>query len=198
MRGRLLMMFLAASVLCAPVPAEGRGGAFGKNYLQQITESLKLVFVADAQLYHDLVIVSQSLKEFYVKNRHLPMPGAEQDNFRIALAKEIPFNPYKPQVINMYTNEPEPSPMSVYFLSDAGITRESVKQWKTNPPPSWQGEPGSIFILTNGKSLFMLWGASADRLPMKNLQTDNSVRLIFHDLSGAAAQRAVADSQQAQ
>lgn len=197
MRARLLIILMAVMMLHCAAPALARN-TFGRGYLRQITESLKLVLVADDALFHDLTIVSQHLKQFYADHGHLPQPGPEQDNFRIALAKDIPFNPYKPEVTDMYTSERLPAPMNVYFLSDEGITRESVKEWKTNPPPSWQGEPGSIFIMTNGKGLFTLWGASADRLPMKNLQSDMSVRLIFHDLARQQVNRPVAASQQTQ
>lgn len=74
--------------------------------------------------------------------------------------------------------QPKPVPRpTISYTIDRKLDKETVKQYKINPPESWKASPGTISVVCNAKDLFILWGAGTDSLPIRSQET-NRVRMI--------------------
>src|SRR6185437_7294529 len=127
---------------------------------------------------------------------HFPETDEEQENFRSNLSRYILGNPYQPHEIDLVTGQHVPEPQSapqpgsqrpgyaltLYFLVDSGMTEENIASWVHSPPESWNGRPGSIFVMTNGTNLYVMWPIGVDGLPVKDLKNGNGMRVISHRL----------------
>jgi len=53
----------------------------------------------------------------------------------------------------------------------SSLSNNDLAALRSNPPHSWQAEPGTINIIHNGYDLAVFWGASADGRPLRDLST---------------------------
>lgn len=137
---------------------------------------------ADAQLVDQMYFVAKELRMFYEKHRRFPREGTEMENFKASLLRKL-ANPYRPRVTDEYYNtaRPEDAQPHLYIVTDGGITLEGAKEYRVNPPASWTADPGTIMVIINGEGTYWIWGASADRLPVRNPET-NKTRLFARDV----------------
>ena len=155
---------------------------YTQEYLDYVRQMLDLIRQADNQLYKYMQMVANGMEHFYVRNGHYPEPGPEQERLLRLLTKQAKGNPYDPKVYDAATTQKigEIEKIKVLFLVDGLMDREFAKQARTTFPPSWKADPGTIVVISNGSNKFMVWGAGADRQPIKDEAT-GKMRTIFRD-----------------
>jgi hypothetical protein len=189
------MRFVATGLISIAIiaatlpPMQAAGGKMGHGYLAAFRETMDQLIRADGALLEQMRYTSDRIYRYYQKFGHFPAPGVPQENFKASILRHFNFNPYRPQVTDLYYNQqlPEESKTHLYILTDSTLTIDNAREYKKAPPQSWQGEPGSIFVITNGESVYMIWGASADRLPLRDHRTENKIMLIYHDFRAEKA-----------
>ena len=155
-----------------------------KDYYEHLKAMMRLVAEADNQLYKYMEMIANGMENFHAKYGHFPEPGEEQDKLRRALAKVATNNPYDPKIYNADTNEQlsKGEPIKIVFLVDGALTESFIKDTEKTAPKSWSTDPGTIVVITNGVDKFVVWGASADRLPIKEIGTGNT-RVVYREVS---------------
>lgn len=185
MHKKYLSVALVASLGCLlPEPCHSMPGMrMSKDYYEHLKAMMRLVVEADNQLYKYMEMVANGMENFYAKKGHFPEPGLEQDRLRRALAKVATNNPYNPKIYNADTNEQlsKGEPIKIVFLVDGALSEEFVQDAQKTAPKSWTTDPGTIVVITNGVDRFVVWGASADRLPIKQIGT-GSTRVVFREV----------------
>lgn len=165
-----------------------------QSYLAQFAAIINDVLWADGEMVKQMQVVSRKLDRFYFASGHFPRTEEEQDKFRANLSRYILGNPYQPREIDLVTGQrlaeqeapPQPGSqhpgyaLALYFLVDSGMTEENIASWVHSPPESWKGRPGSIFVMTNGTNLYVMWPIGVDGLPVKDLEHGNIMRIISH------------------
>lgn len=179
---------LSMLVLLHSQPAQA-GTKTPQGYAQVMQETINLILKADGHLYEQMEYVARRLERYYTKFHHFPRPGVQENNFKASILKHLVFNPYKPKVTDLYYNKPMPedSVSHVYMLTDPFMNIDNLRSFHKAAPESWQGDPGSIFIMTNGEGLYAVWGAGADRRPIKDHEHGDKVRMFYHDFSAVTS-----------
>ncbi|MBX9696013.1 MAG: hypothetical protein K2Z81_26740 [Cyanobacteria bacterium] len=72
-------------------------------------------------------------------------------------------------------------PKRVQLQYDPSLTAQSVQEWETDPPDSWQAPPGTITGISNSQDLIVVWGAGADGKPIRVPGT-NRTRLFISNI----------------
>jgi hypothetical protein len=146
-----------------------------RGYTEEYTRMIRALLEADHEMFIQLQFVAHKLERFYAVRKHFPRTEQERALFKQSLAKYIIANPYHPIVKDNLQNKMDTAPyeVPVFWMEDTSLDQAAFEQFLKKPDPSWQGEPGTIFILTNGNNIFLLWAATADRLPMRDLAAPN-------------------------
>lgn len=173
--------FIYALAVYTAAPASA--GPLTTSKVEVVKEQMKLLMQADAQLVEQMYYVAKRLRLFYEKNGRFPADGTEMEDFKSRVLKHLLFNPYKPHVKDEYANEErkEDEKTHLYIATDSGITLDAAKSYRLAPPPTWQADPGTIMVVLNGEGTYWIWGASADRLPVRDPLT-NKTRLFARNL----------------
>jgi hypothetical protein len=178
---RIFFALLLVAVLCAPSSANQLPRGFSEQYVR----TLKQVIEADHEMYAQLETVATRLEQFYFRRHHFPETAEERTAFKEELTKYLIGNPYHPEVTDLIENKKlAPSyAVPIYWMRDESLEREDFLNFLKKADPSWQGEPGTIFILTNGRNIFLTFAASADRLPMRDLMSaEQTPRMICKEI----------------
>lgn len=173
----LLALAIGLTASCA-VTVEARRPA---KYFAEYVATLKRLMEADTEMYRQVQIVSRKMRQFYDSYGHFPSSEEEYILFRKVCGNYIVGNPYQPKTTSLYdgTDVPAPYAVPIHFLMDRALSKENIAKFMKDPPPSWQGEPGSMFVMTNGINRYLIWSASADRLPMRDCSlADRPPRMI--------------------
>ncbi len=174
-----------ALMLCvwAALPAVSAPNAnLLRSYTGQVKQLRQAIAEADNLLWSQMQRTASLLEKFYRQAGHLPEAGREQEAFRALILSKAPLNPYHPKVI-INGSKPFEKPLDVQFVTDGSLSETLIRQASLKPPDSWHAEPGTISVITNGNSLFLIWGASADQYPMRSFVTEKP-KYIVRDFSG--------------
>lgn len=153
----------------------------------------------DDQLYSDERKVAGWLDQFCIWNHRFPEQGDQMRDAKDQLNQLVPNNPYSSgkllvaqglDVDPEYTN-PTASPVEfpapdyqaatenrIHLRLDPSLTELNIRQYQTQPPLEWNGPPGSIYAISNQQSLYVVWAAGRDGLPIRDPNT-HRVRLII-------------------
>lgn len=197
----LIVTMLAPYVTPPAAQAQAQSAASLRNsrgYLKEFTEIITKVLEADGEMWKQMKLVSLKLDQYYFRHGHFPRTSQEEATFKRILAKYIIANPYAPQQIDVANNEQLKSdaPFTIHFLMDAGLNPQSLKEWVKKPSPTWQADPGTIFVISNGENYYALWAASADRLPVRDFERNNKLKVIGHFCQQAPKPTALAGTEQ--
>ncbi|HEY9792336.1 MAG TPA: hypothetical protein V6D22_18180 [Candidatus Obscuribacterales bacterium] len=142
---------------------------------EQYICTIRAILEADHEMFIQLKFVAHKLEQFYASHKHFPRTDEERASFKQSLAKFIIANPYHPIVKDLIQNKMDTAPyqVPVFWMEDKSLDQQAFEQFLKKPDPSWQGEPGTIFILTNGDNIYLLFAATADRLPMRDFAAPN-------------------------
>jgi len=189
---------LIACVVVTTAPALA-GGKVAYGHLEAFQELMKQIVQADGQLCEQMQYVSKRLQQYYARNGRFPSPGTAEQNFKTSVLRHFPFNPYRPKVTDLYYDKqlPEEEKTHLHILTDPFMNYDSVRAFRKSPPTSWRAEPGTIMVITNGEGTYAIWGASADRQPVRDYANNNRVRLLGRDLAADALKRQFASTPQA-
>jgi hypothetical protein len=146
-------------------------GQLPHGFVEQYMSTLKQVLQADHEMYVQMQLTGKRLEQFYFRHGHFPNSTEERNSFKDALGKNIIANPYKPEITDQIEHRKISGPYTVpiFWLQDPSLRRADFRQLLQQPDPSWQGQPGTIFILTNGRNTYLIFATSADRLPVRDL-----------------------------
>jgi hypothetical protein len=148
----------------------------------------------DAELRRQMKSVAAWLQDFTVWNSRFPSFGDTMNWAEQQLAILVPGNPYQlggaitasansapsagsvapPTTINptpfLVGANPGPSGR-VRLYVDQSLNGNLVEQFLDDPPSTWVADPGSISAISNNQDLYIVWGAGADGLPLRDPQT---------------------------
>jgi hypothetical protein len=182
---RMVALLLVLYVVGCSQIANART-AVSQKFIAQYTSVLRETLKADDEMFQQMQLVERKLCQFYGKLGHFPESEDEKAVFAKVVSKYIIGNPYRPEFTDRVTGEKiiEPYTVPLYIFSDPGITRQHLLAYIRKPPESWQADPGSIFVLTNGENLYLIWAAGADRLPIRDISTrELKARVIAKKIS---------------
>lgn len=121
-------------------------------------------------LQRDMQNVAMLTKKYYKKNNNLPTDGTSSDQLLYQLYKRSrDYNPNQPL--------PYPSNDGIYRVLgrfrvafDLGINQESntLIAWRKNPPDDWKGRGGTIGVLSNGETKFLIYGIGDNGRPIRS------------------------------
>lgn len=162
LRVLILSFFLGVS-LGAPASAQSPLNAM---QIELYKRALAMRSEADQKLLTKMEDCADWLVKFKQRYDHWPEPGTEQDEAREYLqSKILKANPF----IDEYPYKDDLSkipPPKVKFVLEATLTNKKRQDWEKKPPENWQEDPGTITIITNGEKCLLIWGASADKMPI--------------------------------
>lgn len=138
--------------------------------------------VADSKMHSQMERVAKCVRSFYRRHHHFPEPGTEQDQFLASLSTETINNPYyeDPLLRSALQN---PSTAVRYQLrvclavSPTGIHSQLAAILSDCHEPC-----GTVGILHNSESAFIVWAAGTNERPLLNATTGDA-DMIFEDLS---------------
>lgn len=173
----LILLFAAAS------PCDSRG-LNNAAYMEQFRVLIEQVIKADNVMFTHMQIVARRLDAYYAAHGHLPYAGVQQEKFKESLDKVLPANPYNPQTTELYYKMKldQDGRSKMFFLNDAFLSKDRVKEFRERAPEGWQADPGTIMVMVNGEGTYAIWATSADRQPIRDYQRNNRTRIICHDL----------------
>lgn len=121
---------------------------------------------ADQKLLVQMEDTADWLVSFKQRMDRWPEPGTEQDEATQYLQRKVlkanPFidpYPYRDDLSKI----PKPP---VKFVLDSTLSAKKRETWEKKPPENWKEEPGTITVITNGEKCMLIWGSSADKLPI--------------------------------
>lgn len=188
-RAFTLLIVCCAGIAFMPLMADAKAST---QYVEAFRQTINQILAADSDLYLQMQYAAKRMTLYYQKYGHFPRSGVEQDKFIQSVLRHFNFNPYRPKVTELYYKQQpdEDTKSHLYILTDPLITLERLRAFRKNAPDSWKAEPGTIMILTNGEGTFAVWGTSADRLPLRDYERGNRLKMICRDLAAEEAQRA--------
>jgi hypothetical protein len=183
------LITLLASIALAPIASDARG-INNAQYMEQFRLMMEQLVRADNAMYAQMQMVARRLDAYYAKHGHLPYSGVQQEKFKAAVDHDLPVNPYKPQTTELYYKMKleEDGRSKMYFLNDAFLSKDRVRDYRVKAPEGWQADPGTIMVMVNGEGTYAIWATSADRQPLRDYQRNNRTRIICHDLAEELAQ----------
>jgi hypothetical protein len=168
--------FICALLLLISIATPCGAGQLPRGFTEQYMSTLKQVLQADHEMYAQMQVAANRLEQFYFRNGHFPETTEERAAFRELLGKNIIGNPYKPEITDQIEHRRLTAPytVAIYWMQDSALKRGDFRRLLQQPDPSWLGEPGTLFILTNTRSTYLVFGTSADRLPVRDLAGEGS------------------------
>ena len=151
------------------------------------------------RMYQQMNRVATWLNQYCVWNHRFPEQGDEMTWAKEQLNQLIPNPPYDPGALRLTpgfdadpnysspANSPEyemPQPGSpesldrIRLIFDPSLTELMVQSWRTDPPSEWQAVPGTISAISNNQNLFVIWGAGANGLPLRDPSTNRVIMII--------------------
>ncbi len=155
--------------------------------------------MADNRLYDQMNRVATWLNQYCVWNHRFPEQGDEMawakeqlnqlvpnppyDTASLRLASGLDADPnyYQPNTAPEYVMPSGGSSVNLNRISlqfDPGLSELEIQNWRTDPPSEWQAAPGTISAISNNQNLFMIWGAGANGLPIKDPSTNRVIMII--------------------
>lgn len=188
-----LRLAAALLILCslAASPGLARGVNARLGYVDIFRETMRKLVQADDAMYEQMRVIARKLEEFYLRTRHLPYAGPQQEKFKASVEKETIPNPYKPQTTELYYGMKlqDDGRVKMWFLNDSFLSKERIRECRQQAPKGWSADPGTIMVMVNGEGTYAIWASSADRLPLRDYQHNCRTRIICHDLLEEFAQR---------
>lgn len=177
----LSLIIIAVMTASPPVVA---GMKMSARQIYEFRERMNQLILADQQLYEQMRYTANRFNRYYAKFGHLPNPGVQQDNFKRSILSHFNFNPYHPKVVESTYDAPLPEEAKSHLTisQEPMLTLETIRSYKKAPPQDWKAEPGSIFVITNGENIYVIWGAGADRTPISDIENGTGLRIIYRDL----------------
>lgn len=163
----------------------------------------------DARLLDQMNRVSQSLTMYCMINHRFPEAGDEMNDEKNQLNQLVPNPPYSPHSMRLaqgldanplFAQQEMPDVPGVEnsdtgstldrirLVFDPSLSELEVQEWRTDPPVDWREPPGTITAISNNQSLFIVWGAGADGLPLRDQFSKQVMFLIgrYHMLYDTA------------
>lgn len=135
---------------------------------------------ADRKLLTAMEDAADCLLKFRLKEGHFPEPGLEQEQFLSLLQNgALNRNPYSATGVK---SQSENKACPVRFLMSAGLNDSKRCQWEKSVPLDWKAEPGTVTVIMDSHNFVLLWGAGAERNPIRN-DKSNKYALVWRDLS---------------
>ena len=171
------------------------------------TETVQQVMQAseDARMYDQMNRISQWINYTTTVNHRFPEYGDEMKDAKEQLNQLIPNPPYKPRSMRLAPGldadtlfaQPEHASVPgvedpytgtsldrINISIDLSLTELEIQGWRTDPPDEWQAAPGTISIISNQQSVWVIWGAGADGLPLRDQYNKRVLMIIgrYHGL----------------
>lgn len=153
----------------------------------------------DDRLYSQMNKVASWMEQYCKLNHRAPEQGEETADALRQMNQLIPNPAYNAQSIRLTPGldadpqyiQPLDAPLTVMPDDGSGITLNRVtltfdgslsdleiQEWRDNPPYEWQAAPGTIAVITNNQSLFLVWGADSTGLPLRDPASHRVVMII--------------------
>jgi hypothetical protein len=153
----------------------------------------------DARMYDQMTKISQWVNMYCMLNHRFPEEGDEMKGAKEQLNQLIPLAPYNPRSIRLAPGldadplyaQPELGPVTgelnsdtgttldrVHLIFDPSLTELEIQGWRSDPPVDWQEPPGTITAISNNQSIFVIWGAGADGLPLRDQYSKRTLMII--------------------
>ncbi len=172
-----------------------QGGAQAQLTAKQLAHAQE-----DYRLYNQMSKVSDWLAQYCTWNHRFP-EGWEQ----VAFAKQqlnqlVPNIPYQSGRLQLAqgldaqsdyatpddspVQTPQPVPVAANMdriqinSADLSLTDGDIQQYLVQPPEEWTAPPGTITAISNQSTTYVVWGAGADGLPIRDPDSGR-VRLII-------------------
>jgi hypothetical protein len=159
----------------------------------------------DARMYEQMSKVSQWVNYYTTVNHRFPESGDEMKAAKEELNQLIPNPPYNPHSMRLAPGldadplfaQPEHASVvgvedsdtgttlnRVNLIIDLSLTELEIQGWRTDPPVDWQMAPGTVTVISNQQSIFVIWGAGADGLPLRDQYSHRVLMIIgrYHGL----------------
>jgi len=133
---------------------------------------------ARALLAQQMLECEAWLKRYCQKHGHLPPGGDELAYAQARLLSACPVNPYHPLTTpesGMEQRYEARLPDSVVVYGLYGMTGDYAADVVEKAPESWESEPGTITVYSNGRNLAVIWGADSDHRPLRDPHTNKPV-----------------------
>lgn len=152
---------------------------------RQIVQVQMAAVKADSALLQDMETVADAFMRFAKARRRFPDDGKEALELADRMARLLPDNPYftdanLAQCIKQEGMEGAANQPSVTIVQDLRLSFTQFDELKFAPPSAWHGNPGSIYVIHNAEDTFIVWGASANGMPVKNADSGTVQILMRH------------------
>jgi hypothetical protein len=153
----------------------------------------------DARMYDQMSRVSQWVNMYCMLNHRFPEEGDEMKSAKEQLNQLIPNPPYSPSSLRLapgldadpqYAQQEAAPGMGVenldtgttldrvHLIFDPSLSELEIQGWRTDPPSDWQEPPGTVTAISNNQSIFVIWGAGADGLPIRDQYSKRILMII--------------------
>lgn len=169
----LTLLFIAFSMPVFAAP----DNAF--NYVAAFKQAQEKRQEADRKLRAAMEDAADWLVGFRLRSGHFPEPGLEQERATAALQKRIlGCNPYSATGVPQLS---ELKPCPIRFVNQSVLGPSQVKDWEKSVPTDWRALPGTVTVIHNNYDYLVLWGASADQLPIFDAKL-SKLSLVWREL----------------
>lgn len=159
----------------------------------------------DARMFDQMKKVSDYLNYQTTVNHRFPEYGDEMKLMKERLNQLVPNPPYDPHALRLqpgldadplyaqpdnYGTPSSDNPDTGTTLDrinlslDLSMTELEIQGWCDDPPYEWRAAPGTISAISNQQNLYIVWGAGADGLPLRDPYSKRVLMIIerFHGL----------------
>jgi len=159
--------------------AEAQSDNLTPQTLHEYSQVIQAAYQFDTDLFGQMEKISTCLKKFRDSNGKLPeTPDELMQN---AAKSPLAANPYEPLRAALGDSGKDlPSGqerLSIQTFEEGAITSVQIDRLSKSPPSAWMGKPGTIHVLKDSMDSYIIWGAGADRLPIKS-PASGKVRMI--------------------
>jgi hypothetical protein len=136
----------------------------------------------DSIVWSNAQRVADVMRGYHKKNKKFPQNIVEQDRALIQIYKEVAGS--SPDSGQQITSDGEYRALGNLRIATNAIIRNApLQQWRRMPPENWRAPAGSIVVITDGQSQFLIWCASANSVPIRD--SNNLCMFIFDNLEPA-------------
>ncbi len=121
----------------------------------------------DSLVWNNAQRAADVLRCYYSKYKTFPQTIQDQDKALLLIYMKLAGS--RPDSSQPISSESEFRVLSNLRIATNAIIRNApLQQWRKVPPENWRAPAGSIVILTDGQSQFLIWCASANSVPIRD------------------------------
>jgi hypothetical protein len=156
-------------------------GGYRQAYAGMIAKVATEILQKANDIHTDnIVLVRDTIKEYYDTNGILPEDDEDWEIMRTYLAKKLPPNPYTSAIQDpnyKKVNETSDAIPEILYIRDYGLNETALENAAKIPPDKWTAKPGSIMVVSNGNGLQAVLGMGADSRPLRREDTKDVLLL---------------------